>query len=241
MRCSDTSGLLPPHLRGTEHLSGAFGGTSRPRACRCQRRHCWRRVHSPIRSLQWSTSRRSPRSGPARRASGRAARATVAASMASLLPRLLALRRVCAISFGGTRTQRSPAAMRAGSRRPEMWRQSSRAKRRSGVRRRAQRRAARGRAVDAWNSAHGVATSASLTRRLAVAFWLRQKIVGCAIDDRAESAEVGVHRDLRADSVFGTVDFRLSASSLLNTVGSRRISHVGLLTGGVHFALVMWG
>ena len=58
--------------------------------------------------------------------------------MASLLPRLLALRRVCAMSFGGTRTQRSPAAIRARSRWPETWRQSSRAKRRSGVRRRAQ-------------------------------------------------------------------------------------------------------
>jgi hypothetical protein len=40
---------------------------------------------------------------------------------------------------------------------------------------------------------------------------LWQKIVGCAIDDGAESVEVGVHRGLRADGVFGTVGFGLSA------------------------------
>ena len=40
---------------------------------------------------------------------------------------------------------------------------------------------------------------------------LWQKVVGCAIDDRAESVEVGVHRGLRADGVFGTVGFGLSA------------------------------
>ena len=38
-----------------------------------------------------------------------------------------------------------------------------------------------------------------------------QKIVGCAINHGAESVEVGVHRGLRADGVFGTVGFGLSA------------------------------
>jgi hypothetical protein len=41
-------------------------------------------------------------------------------------------------------------------------------------------------------------------------FW--QKVVGCAINHRAESVEVGVHRGLRADGVQGTVGFGLSAS-----------------------------
>ena len=51
------------------------------------------RVRSPTRSVRWSASRRSSRSGPARRAAGRpgsarAARATAAASIGSLLPRV---------------------------------------------------------------------------------------------------------------------------------------------------------
>ncbi len=56
-----------------------------------------------------------------------------------------------------------------------------------------------------------VTSSASLIRRLALAACLWQEIVGCAIDDGAESVEVGVHRGLRADGVFGTVGFGLSA------------------------------
>jgi hypothetical protein len=40
---------------------------------------------------------------------------------------------------------------------------------------------------------------------------LWQKVVGCAINHGAESVEVGVHRGLRADGVFGTVGFGLSA------------------------------
>ena len=47
---------------------------------------------------------------------------------------------------------------------------------------------------------------------------LWQKIVGCAIDDGAESVEVGVHRGLRADGVLGTVGFGLSALLSLETV-----------------------
>jgi len=45
--------------------------------------------------------------------------------------------------------------------------------------------------------------------RVGVRLW--QKIVGCAIDDRAESVEVGVHRGLLADGDGGTVGFGLSA------------------------------
>ena len=40
---------------------------------------------------------------------------------------------------------------------------------------------------------------------------LWQEIVGCAINDRAESVEVGVHRGLQADGDLGTVGFGLSA------------------------------
>jgi hypothetical protein len=42
-------------------------------------------------------------------------------------------------------------------------------------------------------------------------FW--QKIVGCAINEGAESVEVGVHRGLLVDGVLDTVDFGLSASN----------------------------
>jgi hypothetical protein len=55
---------------------------------------------------------------------------------------------------------------------------------------------------------------------------LWQKIVGCAIDDRAERAEVGVHRGLRADGVLGTVDFGLSALLSLEQAQSRGINHL---------------
>jgi hypothetical protein len=40
---------------------------------------------------------------------------------------------------------------------------------------------------------------------------LWQKVVGCAIDDGAESVEVGVHRGLQADDALDTVGFGLSA------------------------------
>jgi hypothetical protein len=46
-------------------------------------------------------------------------------------------------------------------------------------------------------------------------FW--QEIVGCAINDGAESIEVGVHRGLRADGDLGTVGFGLSALRSLDT------------------------
>jgi hypothetical protein len=42
---------------------------------------------------------------------------------------------------------------------------------------------------------------------------LWQKIVGRAINDGAEGVEVGVHRGLLVDGVFGTADFGLSASN----------------------------
>jgi hypothetical protein len=38
-----------------------------------------------------------------------------------------------------------------------------------------------------------------------------QKIVGCAMDDRAESVEVGAYRGLRANGDVGTAGFGLSA------------------------------
>ena len=56
---------------------------------------------------------------------------------------------------------------------------------------------------------------ADATPGVAACLW--QKVVGCAIDDRAESVEVGVHRGLRADGVFGTVGFGLSALLFLGT------------------------
>src|SRR5665811_1208285 len=46
---------------------------------------------------------------------------------------------------------------------------------------------------------------------------LWQKIGGCAINDRAESVEVGVHRGLQADGDLGTVGFGLSALLSLDT------------------------
>ena len=46
---------------------------------------------------------------------------------------------------------------------------------------------------------------------------LWQEIVGCAINDRAESVEVGVHRGLQADDVHDTVGFGLSALLSLDT------------------------
>jgi hypothetical protein len=52
---------------------------------------------------------------------------------------------------------------------------------------------------------------------------LRQKVVGCAMADGAESVEVGVRRGLRAGGVSGTVGFGLSAllfSDRLDPVGS---------------------
>ena len=62
-----------------------------------------------------------------------------------------------------------------------------------------------------------VTSSASVTLAPGVALCLWQKIVGCAIDDRAESVEVGVHRGLRADGVLDTVGFGLSALLSLAT------------------------
>jgi len=46
-----------------------------------------------------------------------------------------------------------------------------------------------------------------------VAGLLWQKVIGCAINVRAESVEVGVHRGLRVDGVLDTADFGLSALS----------------------------
>ncbi|MQA75715.1 MAG: hypothetical protein GEU88_15470 [Solirubrobacterales bacterium] len=47
--------------------------------------------------------------------------------------------------------------------------------------------------------------------------WLRQEIVGGAINRDAESVEVGVHRGLSVDGAVNTVAFGLSASDPLNT------------------------
>jgi hypothetical protein len=47
--------------------------------------------------------------------------------------------------------------------------------------------------------------------RVASSSW--QKIIGCAINEGAESVEVGVHRGLQADGVSDTADFGLSASN----------------------------
>ena len=69
----------------------------------------------------------------------------------------------------------------------------------------------------AW-ATQSVTSSASVIRRRALRSGLWQEIVGCAIDDRAESVEVGVHRGLRADGVLGTVGFGLSALLSLGTV-----------------------
>lgn len=48
-------------------------------------------------------------------------------------------------------------------------------------------------------------------RRTGVSRPLRQEIVRRAIDDGAESVEVGVHRGLPVDGDFSTADFGLSA------------------------------
>ena len=107
-------------------LRSASAGTSSAssRSCRCQRRRCWMRVRSATRSSRWSAEqaqlalgagRGAPRAGPARaarrgrprrRRSGRSCRACARSV------------RVCAMSFGGTRTQASPRSMRKRSRRP---------------------------------------------------------------------------------------------------------------------------
>ena len=72
----------------------------------------------------------------------------------------------------------------------------------------------------AW-ATQSVTTSASVTMRLAFAWAAGQEIVGRAINDHAESVEVGVHRGLRADgAVLSTVDFDLSASSPASTAMS---------------------
>jgi hypothetical protein len=60
----------------------------------------------------------------------------------------------------------------------------------------------------AW-ATQSVAISASVTRRRSGLF--RQEIVRRAINDGAESVEVGVHRGLSVDGCFSTVDFGLSA------------------------------
>jgi hypothetical protein len=46
-----------------------------------------------------------------------------------------------------------------------------------------------------------------------VSLLLWQKIIGCAINEGAESVEVGVHRGLLVDGVLDTVDFGLSVSN----------------------------
>ena len=48
--------------------------------------------------------------------------------------------------------------------------------------------------------------------------FLWQKIIGCAINVRAESVEVCVHRGLRVDGVLDTADFGLSALFSLESV-----------------------
>ena len=53
---------------------------------------------------------------------------------------------------------------------------------------------------------------------------LWQEIVGCAINDRAESVEVGVHRGLQADGDLGTVGFGLSA--LLSLDGANLVESI---------------
>jgi hypothetical protein len=69
--------------------------------------------------------------------SASAARATASASMRSDLPRSRLARRELAISRVGTRTTRSPRAIRNRSKEPETWRQSSSAQTRSTPRARA--------------------------------------------------------------------------------------------------------
>ena len=60
---------------------------------------------------------------------------------------------------------------------------------------------------------HKLTSSASVTSRRAFAAGARQEIVGCAINDRAESVEVGVHRGLLVDGVVSTADFGLSVEN----------------------------
>ncbi len=57
---------------------------------------------------------------------------------------------------------------------------------------------------------------ADLASSVASRTW--QEIVGCTLDDRAESVEVGVHRGLRTDGVLGTVGFGLSTLLSLDSL-----------------------
>ena len=124
--CSSDAGQP---LEGADALEAlpAQARSAGSRSCRCQRRRLLDAgALGQTRSVRWSVSRRSSRSGPSRRASGRpgsrrAARATAAGvdrvALAGACGRCL---RTPAMSFGGTRTQTSPRSRRRGrSRRPE--------------------------------------------------------------------------------------------------------------------------
>ena len=104
---------------GVEPASGGRGSpagssSSGSSSCRCQRSRCW--IARPFgdadprgdRPANESHERRPPAPPPAARGSRNAARATASASIASDLPRVATERRAPAISFGGTRTTRSP-------------------------------------------------------------------------------------------------------------------------------------
>ena len=115
----------------------AEGGMLRPSSSswRCQRRRASSRVRSATRSSRWSSNSLISRAAGSGRAGGNcsrsAARATASASIASDLPRRRSPRRSAAISFGGTRTSRSPRASRNDSNPRLTCRQSSSAKSRS--------------------------------------------------------------------------------------------------------------
>ena len=53
-----------------------------------------------------------------------------------------------------------------------------------------------------------------------------QEIVSSAINDGAESVEVGVHRGLQVDGDFSTADFGLSAQNPSNPAADRGITHL---------------
>ena len=140
-RATSRAAIRCSQLRRSSAAAGiASSGSS---SCRCQRSRCWIRVRSATRSSRWSSNKRISRDAPSSVAAGSsgsrsAARATAIASITSDSPRCPAERRAPAISFGATRTTRSPLTSKNRSNDADTCRQSSSAHSRSSASERAQ-------------------------------------------------------------------------------------------------------
>ena len=115
------------HSASTRVPAGPRSGSS---SWRCQRSRLIRLVRSLTRSSRWSTSSRSSRVGPSRWAAGRSGSAQRGPGDRQRVDRVrLAVGagrvRAWAISFGGTRTIRSPAREQIRFQPPRQCRQSS--------------------------------------------------------------------------------------------------------------------